>query len=453
MENPFPQDKSPRDLILFLVLVAAMGGLFWAVHKDAQDNQHHWGTLEQAQARFLYRSYMFMKYLDSGAAPSKTDNINSLLAEAGKAWERALQWQPKDRHLRFASVISLQAAGRQANSLSIVIPGHPGTNPKLIREYALQTLVIAPRPGKRLLEIPGVKEFIEQSPVRRLWLATIYQRQGRAEAAAEQWQLGYQESAPYVIAAAAIYFLWGFLGLGGLAALIALKGKSFPRLEGENAQLSLGLAVEVLLIWLVGQVILSPGFQALNQVFPEGEALFALLLHIVAAIGAIGWLHLRGFSLLRLGWQVSPLRKYLGLALGVFVLSLVGTGLAVVLQRIFQQEAREPAVLLLSEVRSLPLRIAVLLTACGLVPVAEEVLFRGILYRGLRTQWGPWAAALLSSALFAAGHLDVIAALPIFIFSLGLCWSMERSKSLVPAIIAHGLFNLFPTLMLNVMTF
>ena len=43
-----------------------------------------------------------------------------------------------------------------------------------------------------------------------------------------------------------------------------------------------------------------------------------------------------------------------------------------------------------------------------LAPCAEEVLFRGVVYPGLRNALGPWLAVALSAVLFGLAALPVV---------------------------------------------
>ena len=79
-------------------------------------------------------------------------------------------------------------------------------------------------------------------------------------------------------------------------------------------------------------------------------------------------------------------------------------------------------------------------------PLVEEVAFRGVLFSTLRTKMGTAPAALLSAAMFAAVHgYDMIGWASVF--WSGLIWAVayERTRSLWPAILAHGVNNLLVT--------
>ena len=85
---------------------------------------------------------------------------------------------------------------------------------------------------------------------------------------------------------------------------------------------------------------------------------------------------------------------------------------------------------------------SILLTV--LAPVAEEVLFRGLVFRGLRNWKNLWPAALLTGALFGLIHVGsspVAFLVPLAIFGVGLCLLYERTGSLYPCIALHSVNN------------
>jgi membrane protease YdiL (CAAX protease family) len=79
-------------------------------------------------------------------------------------------------------------------------------------------------------------------------------------------------------------------------------------------------------------------------------------------------------------------------------------------------------------------------------PLVEEVAFRGILYGTLRTKLSVGPAALLSAGCFAAVHGYGTLGLASVFWS-GILWAVayERTRSLWPAILAHGVNNLLVT--------
>jgi len=80
-------------------------------------------------------------------------------------------------------------------------------------------------------------------------------------------------------------------------------------------------------------------------------------------------------------------------------------------------------------------------TGALLVPLAEEVLFRGFAYAGIRRLVGSGGALVLTALLFGVAHAALAVLLPIFVLGLMLCWLYERTGSLAAPVAAHALHN------------
>ncbi len=74
-------------------------------------------------------------------------------------------------------------------------------------------------------------------------------------------------------------------------------------------------------------------------------------------------------------------------------------------------------------------------------PLAEEIFFRGFVYKAFRGRFGVRWAAVCSAALFSALHMNCFIFLPIFFLGLFLVYLYERTGSLVPSITAHVIHN------------
>jgi len=79
-----------------------------------------------------------------------------------------------------------------------------------------------------------------------------------------------------------------------------------------------------------------------------------------------------------------------------------------------------------------------------LIPVAEEIVYRGFVYPVLKQQTGVKAGIVLSSVFFALMHLDLfpLGFLPIFVMGTALAFLRERSGSLLPPVLFHITYNL-----------
>ncbi len=74
-------------------------------------------------------------------------------------------------------------------------------------------------------------------------------------------------------------------------------------------------------------------------------------------------------------------------------------------------------------------------------PILEEVFFRGFAYQALKKKWGIWPGALITSAVFAAFHMNAVAFLPILFLGLFLTYLYQSTGSLVAPITAHIVHN------------
>jgi uncharacterized protein len=82
-------------------------------------------------------------------------------------------------------------------------------------------------------------------------------------------------------------------------------------------------------------------------------------------------------------------------------------------------------------------------------PVAEEMIFRGFLYRGWSQTWlGPSGAIVLTAIVFGLGHFqyDIVSVGSITISGLLLGWLRRWSGSLVAPILAHAANNAIVTI-------
>jgi len=86
-------------------------------------------------------------------------------------------------------------------------------------------------------------------------------------------------------------------------------------------------------------------------------------------------------------------------------------------------------------------RLALGAAAVMLAPVAEEALFRGILYPAIKQMGRPRLALWGTSLLFAAVHMNLVTFLPLAVLALVLTALYERTDNLLAPITAHALFN------------
>ncbi len=85
----------------------------------------------------------------------------------------------------------------------------------------------------------------------------------------------------------------------------------------------------------------------------------------------------------------------------------------------------------------------ILLIIICILAVFEEILFRGILYKGLRSKLPVYVSVGITSLLFALIHFEVIRIIPLFINSIVFCLAFEKTQSIIPPVLIHAGINVF----------
>ena len=182
---------------------------------------------------------------------------------------------------------------------------------------------------------------------------------------------------------------------------------------------------------------------------------FAQFAYIVLAetvtIGGIIWfVHRRDARMRLIGWNRFQLR-YIVIALagfGVYILGYIVTAMitSALVPNLNLEQKQDIGF------QNANTQLGLIMTAISLVvfpPLAEEIVFRGFLYTGLRRRFRFLPATLITSVLFAIPHLQFgentsllwVAALDTLILSFVLCYVRERTSSLWPGILIHAMKN------------
>jgi membrane protease YdiL (CAAX protease family) len=80
----------------------------------------------------------------------------------------------------------------------------------------------------------------------------------------------------------------------------------------------------------------------------------------------------------------------------------------------------------------------------AVIPVSEELYFRGLVYNSLQNYYRKRSAVILTSFYFAVGHVSNPPSLMLWFFLKGLVYVgfYEKYKTLAPGIALHALTNL-----------
>jgi membrane protease YdiL (CAAX protease family) len=169
------------------------------------------------------------------------------------------------------------------------------------------------------------------------------------------------------------------------------------------------------------------------------------------------WLGLVGVPLLArrrgldwrrdLGWGMTGFDVWFGLGLGVVAQFALVPLYEVVFVLFGDLDVSAPARSLVAAADT-PLDLVALVAMTVIAaPVAEEICYRGLLYRGMRdrgdrTPGAVAVAVLVSSAVFAVSHLQLVQLPGLFVFGVVAAVVTERTGRLGTAIWTHVGFNL-----------
>ena len=181
-----------------------------------------------------------------------------------------------------------------------------------------------------------------------------------------------------------------------------------------------------------------------------GQFTFILLAEALTIAAIVGYVRYRGGTLAELG--ITKLRlHYVGYALGgyavYFVAYIVVITLASVLVPSLNLDQQQD-IGFKDPLGSWEL-VLTFISLVVLPPLAEETLFRGFMFKGLRNKLPFIYAAIITSALFAVGHLEFgggqpllwVAAIDTFILSLVLTFFREKTGSIWTGVFIHAIKN------------
>ncbi|MCP4651813.1 MAG: CPBP family intramembrane metalloprotease [Candidatus Omnitrophica bacterium] len=207
------------------------------------------------------------------------------------------------------------------------------------------------------------------------------------------------------------------------------------------------------------QKILPLSYQQISRIFFDISLLFLVVYTINFASRTLNWgtyIHNAiNFNLaIEIGiiviilWAISPslrlnLKKpYLLSTLQLYTATLPLIILtAILLKAIGIESQPNPAIKLLFSLENKTI-IYILLAQITLVgPIAEEIFFRGFIFKLSRKKYSFLLSAALTSLIFASMHMITELILPLFIISMAMCYLYEKTQNIVAPIIFHSIFN------------
>ncbi len=126
--------------------------------------------------------------------------------------------------------------------------------------------------------------------------------------------------------------------------------------------------------------------------------------------------------------------------LPVYLVSILATSFT--LEKLGLKYSYGPAQELFFSLESRASLLILSFQAVVLAPLAEELFFRGFIYKLVRSRYAFSAAAVLTSVFFAVIHRSPYQILPLFFISMLLCYTYEKTQNIIAPIILHSLNNL-----------
>lgn len=193
------------------------------------------------------------------------------------------------------------------------------------------------------------------------------------------------------------------------------------------------------------QLLFVPLYPLLLAALPVSEntqnAIIQALLELVSAGFIFGLLTLYGRKWIDLGLTKWPTWQHGLKALGGFlVYFFISIIILVVSSQLFQYDQDQVQELGYTDLAGLE-KIVAFAALVILTPIAEELIFRGFMFTGLRRRLPFWATALIVSGLFGLVHGQWNVGLDVFALSLVSCYLRETTQNLWPSILLHMLKN------------
>ncbi len=456
----------PRFVILIILAAASITIVARIGALPASGEPRALQSAVYLHADLLYRLGLFL------------DTLHATGALDERAWQ-----------LREAAVASYerQALGPHPNARTFVRLGIIYSKrgyPKYGRDCFTKAMALDPRHGRLYLLLsyiydPGATGFrlgeADKAHLQQLehWLymytlPDFLARAGLPAAAINNAQLAWQRSQVFLgLTIAVIGSVYLLLGTVGFVLVLLFLGRQLCT-KPQPARASLPLRVpwrvidvaETILVLVFLMLLIGGGSQRLLAALPRNisnDVITALvvggsyLLYMGITLLVAMWrTRASGRQALRLlGFRSTNALKAIGVGVagyGVFIALIV---VMVASLRLLAGSLPPVPIPQLDPVEIMgqlhsPVALVVYFVLIVVVgPVLEETIFRGFIYPGLRRALTPFVAVLVTSALFATVHITAATLQLAGIAAVGVLLAVlyERTRSVLPCIVAHSLHN------------
>lgn len=217
-----------------------------------------------------------------------------------------------------------------------------------------------------------------------------------------------------------------------------------PAPEIQGAYPTISQAILLVLIYTMLTIFVSSPFGIIEEFsdYPITDIVPLEILGEIVVIGLIIW-----FVVKKAGLSVKDIIILKPFNLWLLLpISMAISGVAILISEmdnILNYILREPPFFreMLAELRLNTIRYIAL--AVLLAPIAEEILFRGIIVRGFLRNYSVRKTIVVSALLFAVIHVNPWQIPTAFIGGIILAWIFIETRSLWPCFFAHALHNAF----------
>lgn len=428
-------------------------------------------VMEAGQSEFMMRMAAGFKTFSSGIPMAGSKSTDELYTAAAKSMRSAVDHDPQSLALRLKQVVLAAETGVGFADELAAMRGYKderaGKSSDLIDAIYSKKALKAPESVSALALID---ELISSGFYREVLKLEVYKVSGQQKVydkAATEYN---DSSRLFAFRLVGLMLVLAFSGFVGIIVL-AVQLVKLPRNLSDQVTLAQIRAPSaygftkvygVLIGWLTFESFLSPAFSFLLPYLKGGVkdplilALLTMTIYLVTNVPSLilAWLIAIkptgvGFlEAVKLRWR-TPTRGPVGLIFagiltwfGCVPLVLLAT---IIARRLLSAEGSTNPILtiIMEAVRSHNAMAAILfVVAVGVLPaICEETLFRGFLYTSLRWRFGAFQSMLISAFLFSAVHMDPGAFLPLFVLGFAFAFVFERTRSLIPSMIAHCMWN------------
>jgi membrane protease YdiL (CAAX protease family) len=163
-------------------------------------------------------------------------------------------------------------------------------------------------------------------------------------------------------------------------------------------------------------------------------------LPFVAATLGLALVH-RKASWAQLGWRLPSVRWLLATPLLAVGMLLTTYPVGFLINHLFPHAVNPQVEVTKAAFSGSP--VLGLVAVSLLAPLAEETVFRGFFFGWLKRRLPVSLSVLISALLFTAAHWIAVISLQLVVVGVVLALIYQRSKSLLPGILVHAMFNAY----------